>query len=143
MTQLTNHRERARDAIVRRVHADLFGAADVSVLDAHFAPAYVEHNAAYGDLDREDLRATYGPGGVTAVFPDLRNEVDAVLHAGDHVVVRLTATGTMEGPMGNVAPTGRSFSLPVMVIYRFEGDQIAEAWRSYNERSLLQQIGVE
>lgn len=141
-TRSTDHAQGQREAIVLRVHDDLFAKADLSVLDEHFAPDYVEHNAAYGTLGREDLRRIYGPGGMTTVFPDLRNEADALLHDGPYVVVRLTATGTMKGPMDHVAPTGQSFSLPVIVIYRFEGDQIVEAWRSYNERALLQQIGL-
>jgi len=135
--------EKERKAIVRRVHDELFGNADTTVLDEHFTDDYVEHNAAAGTLNLEDLRRMYGSGGVKTTFPDLHNEINALLYDDDQVVVRLTATGTMKGPMGDQAPTGQSFTLPVIVIYRFEGDHIVEAWRSYNVRSLRQQIGVD
>jgi predicted ester cyclase len=141
--QSTSDQEEERKAIVRRVHDELFGNADTTVLDEYFAEDYVEHHVAAGTLGREDLRRMYGSRGVKTTFPDLHNEIEALLYDDDQVVVRLTATGTMKGPMGDQAPTGRSFTLPVIVIYRFEGEQIVEAWRSYNVRSLRQQIGVD
>ena len=141
--QSTSDQEEERKAIVRRVHDELFGNADTTVLDEYFAKDYVEHHVAAGTLGREDLRRMYGSRGVKTTFPDLHNEIEALLYDDDQVVVRLTATGTMKGPMGDQAPTGRSFTLPVIVIYRFEGEQIVEAWRSYDVRSLRQQIGVD
>src|SRR5215203_6730354 len=46
-------------------------------------------------------------------FPDQRNELVALHHADDAVLVEAVVRGTHLGPLRSLPPTGRSFELPI------------------------------
>jgi len=54
-------------------------------------------------------------------FPDQRNELLALHHADDAVLVEAVVRGTQEGPLRSLPPTGREFELPILAIFVFEG----------------------
>jgi predicted ester cyclase len=54
-------------------------------------------------------------------FPDQHNELIALHHADDAVVVELWLMGTHLGPLGDLAPTGRKFRVRVAAVFVFEG----------------------
>ena len=53
-------------------------------------------------------------------FPDQRNELLALHHADDAVLVEAVVRGTHLGRLGGLPPTGRSFELPILAIFPFE-----------------------
>ena len=60
---------------------------------------------------------------------------------GDLISTRWRATGTHDGPLDNIEPTGKKIDINGQVIMRFEGSKIAEEWESFDEVAMLQQIG--
>jgi steroid delta-isomerase-like uncharacterized protein len=57
-----------------------------------------------------------------SAFPDQRNELIALRHADDAVVVEFWLLGTHRGPLAGVAPTGRSFRVRMTALFLFEGE---------------------
>jgi len=57
-----------------------------------------------------------------ATFPDQRNEIIAVHHADDGVIVEFDLLGTFEGPLRGIPPTGRSFRTRMIALFLFEED---------------------
>jgi steroid delta-isomerase-like uncharacterized protein len=57
-----------------------------------------------------------------SAFPDQRNELISLRHADDAVVVEFWLLGTHEGPLGGIAPTGKSFRVQMTALFLFEGD---------------------
>src|SRR4029453_17777349 len=55
-----------------------------------------------------------------AAFPDQRNEVHALRHADDAVIVEFDLLGTHAGPFLGVAPTGRAFRCRMVALFVFE-----------------------
>jgi steroid delta-isomerase-like uncharacterized protein len=55
-------------------------------------------------------------------FPDQRNELIALRHADDAVIVEFWLLGTHKGPLAGVAPTGKSFRVRMTALFLFEGD---------------------
>ena len=53
-------------------------------------------------------------------FPDQRNELLALHHADDAVLVEAVVRGTHLGRLGGLPPTGRSCELPILAIFAFE-----------------------
>ncbi|WP_435318831.1 ester cyclase [Haloarchaeobius sp. TZWSO28] len=64
---------------------------------------------------------------VHEAFPDLRTTVRAVVCEGDFVAVHFGVTGTHEGPIAGVPPTGDELRTGGMVLYAFEDGLIAES----------------
>jgi len=75
-------------------------------------------------------------------FPDMRFDVDEALAAGDRAVVRGRLSGTHQGPFMGAPPTGRSFSIGWIAVYRFHGGQIAERWLQADDLGMMLALGV-
>lgn len=74
-------------------------------------------------------------------FPDIHVTIDDVIAEGDKVVVRQTFRGTHQGPMGNIAPTGKKVTFSGMFIFRIENDQFVEEWAMLDGLALQHQLG--
>ena len=75
-------------------------------------------------------------------FPDLSATVEDVIAEGDKVVTRVTLRGTHQGEVEEFGPpTGRQVEAQGLTIHRIEGDKIVEEWNSYDNLSLMQQLG--
>jgi len=115
-----------------------------------------------GDLDRitdictEDVvdhEAPPGmPGGIEGVkafvqmyrgaFPDLRATVEDYLEQGDRAVARVRFTGTHQGELMGVPPSGNQVDLESIDVIRVEGGKCAEHWGATDNLALMQQIGA-
>jgi steroid delta-isomerase-like uncharacterized protein len=76
-----------------------------------------------------------------AVFPDQRNELIAMHHADDAVIVEFNLFGTHRGPMGKVAPTGRPFKCRMAAIFVFDRDKIVCERVYWDSATILRQLG--
>lgn len=83
--------------------------------------------------------------GIMSAFPDHAARVDGVIVADDAVTLEWTETAThtapYEGAMGTIAPTGKSFEVKVVEVFRFEGDRIKSQHEYYDLLSLMSQVG--
>jgi steroid delta-isomerase-like uncharacterized protein len=76
-------------------------------------------------------------------FPDMSATVEDVIAEGDKVVTRVTLRGTHQGEVEEFgSPTGRQVETPGLTIHRIEGGKIVEEWNSYDNLSLMQQLGL-
>jgi len=78
-----------------------------------------------------------------AAFPRYELLIDDMVAEGDKVVIRARARGAHEGEFAGIAPTGRQMETPALVMYRLEGDKIAEFWVQADMMSLMQQLTAE
>ena len=78
-----------------------------------------------------------------SAFPDMHATVEDVVAEGDKVVTRVTIRGTHQGESEEFGPpTGGQVETEGITIHRIEGGKIAEEWNSYDNLSLLQQLGL-
>jgi steroid delta-isomerase-like uncharacterized protein len=76
-------------------------------------------------------------------FPDQRNELLALHHADDAVLVEAVIRGTHKGPLRSLPPTGREFELPILAIFVFEGNDNLVCERVYfDQLTVLRQLGI-
>jgi steroid delta-isomerase-like uncharacterized protein len=75
-------------------------------------------------------------------FPDQRNELLALHHTDDAVVVEAVVRGTHKGPLRNLPPTGREFELPILSIFLFNGDRLICERVYFDQATVLRQLGV-
>lgn len=65
------------------------------------------------------------------------------MHAGgDFVTTRVRATGTHQGEILDLEPTGKSFDVTAMTLSRIEDGKIVEWWSEWDFAGLLNQIGA-
>ena len=75
-------------------------------------------------------------------FPDQRNELVAMHHSDDAVLVEAIIRGTHLGPLGGLPPTGRSYELPILSAFMFEGDRLVCERVYFDTATLFVQLGV-
>ncbi len=85
--------------------------------------------------------------GVTAMmddflgaFSDLSYTFDFWVADSDMVVERYTATGTQDGQLGALAPTGRKATWTGVNIFRIDCGRIAEVWSEVDALSRNRQL---
>jgi steroid delta-isomerase-like uncharacterized protein len=77
-----------------------------------------------------------------AAFPDQRNELIALHHLDDGVVVEFDLLGTHPGPLRALAPTGRTFRCRMSALFMFEGERIVCERVYFDQATILRQLGL-
>jgi steroid delta-isomerase-like uncharacterized protein len=75
-------------------------------------------------------------------FPDQRNEVIALHHADDGVIVEFDLLGTHLGSFRGVPPTGRAFRCRMAAFFLFSGDRIVIERVYFDANTILRQLGL-
>src|SRR5215470_586431 len=121
MPSPTTLRER-REAVVRE-HMESENRRAFDVTLATFAHPRYELIATGEVFDGKEAVSGYYAAS-RAAFPDQRNEVHAIHHADDAVIVEFDLLGTHQGPMRGVPPTGREFRCRMVALFFFDGERI-------------------
>ena len=129
-------------AIVRRVNDEVWSKGQLDVIDELIADEFVATVIGAPEQIR-------GPQGFREfvvmyrkAFPDLRLTVDEQFAEGETVVTRWTATGTNEGELMGMPPTGKQATTAGININRVSGGKLVEGWGLFDQLGLLQQIGA-
>lgn len=75
-------------------------------------------------------------------FSDGTFEIQQMVVEGNQVCVRWIATGTHDGELYGVPPTGKEFEFEGFELERIDGGLVAETWTVYDAFGLLQQLEV-
>jgi steroid delta-isomerase-like uncharacterized protein len=75
-------------------------------------------------------------------FPDQRNELIAMHHAKDAVIVEFYSLGTHLGHLRALPPTGRSFRCRMTAFFLFEGEQLVCERVYFDQQSIMRQLGL-
>jgi steroid delta-isomerase-like uncharacterized protein len=75
-------------------------------------------------------------------FPDQRNELIALHHADDAVIVEANLYGTHEGPFRGLPPTGRRFEMRFLAIFVFDEDRLVCERVYFDSNTVLRQLGI-
>jgi steroid delta-isomerase-like uncharacterized protein len=75
-------------------------------------------------------------------FPDFHMTVEDIVAEGDRVVCRFRQTGTHEGELFGIAPTGRSVDFGEIALCQIAGGQIVASWFQTDVLALMSQLGV-
>jgi steroid delta-isomerase-like uncharacterized protein len=75
-------------------------------------------------------------------FPDQRNELIALHHADDAVIVEFDLLGTHKGSFRGLPPTGRSYNCRMTAIFEFEEDRLVCERVYFDSATILRQLGI-
>ena len=129
-----------REAVVRE-HMESENRQEFDVTLRTFAHPRYELIATGEVYDGEEaVRGYYAAS--RAAFPDQRNEVRAMHHADDAVVVEFDLMGTHRGPLRGIPPSGREFTCRMIALFCFEGDRIVCERVYFDSATILGQLGI-
>jgi steroid delta-isomerase-like uncharacterized protein len=132
-------RER-REALVRE-HMQSENVHDFDTTLGTFAHPRYELIATGETYDGEDEVRRYFEESRTA-FPDQRNELIALHHADDAVIVEFDLLGTHLGLLRALPPTGRAFRTRMTSFFIFDGERLVCERAYFDQSSILRQLGL-
>jgi predicted ester cyclase len=77
-----------------------------------------------------------------SAFPDGRHLLEEVIAEDDKVVTRGTFTGTHQGELMGIPPTGKQVKFSVVHVDRVVDGKIVEHWGQGDTFGMMQQLGV-
>ena len=75
-------------------------------------------------------------------FPDQRNELVALHHADDAVIVEFDLLGTHLGPLRALPATGRTFRCRMSAHFVFDGDQLLCERVYFDQLTIMRRLGL-
>ena len=128
-------------AVVRRLIEEGYNEGRLDVVDELVAPDVFNHPAV--------PEHQHGIDGfkhvivwVRDIAPDTHYQIDDIIAEGDKVAVRMTVSGTHTGPIGDIPPTGKRFSVDYVNWFRLADGKVAELWAVRDDLTRLQQLGL-
>ena len=124
-----------------REHMDSENAHDFDATIATFGHPRYELVATGDVYDGEaEVRAYFAES--RRAFPDQRNELVALHHADDAVIVEFDLLGTHRGPLRALPPTGRAFRCRMSAHFLFDGDQLVCERVYFDQLTIMRQLGL-
>ena len=113
---------------------------DLDALREILAPEFVDHSLLPGQVPgREGYIQSAAEQ--HAALSNMRYIIEYQATDGDMVISRLTMRATHDrGPLFGVAPTGKEWTTPIIVINRVSGGKIAEEWSADIVTPFLEEI---
>ncbi|MDX6586872.1 MAG: hypothetical protein QOI31_1345 [Solirubrobacterales bacterium] len=75
-------------------------------------------------------------------FPDQRNELIALHHADDGVIVEFDLKGTHKGPLRGIPATGKEFTCRTAAFFLFEEDRLVCERVYFDAATIMSQLGL-
>lgn len=120
-------------AVVRRYWEDMWNGRNIGAIEALVAPEELEEVKRFYTL-------------FVTSSTDLRVVVEDMFANGDHVVDRVTFTGTHDGPLTlpgmSVPPTGKRLKIQMVEIWRMRDGKIAGHKGEWDRVGLIRQLGL-
>ena len=128
-------------ASIRRLFSEVVNGGNMDLVDDLMSSDYIHHDSANPDL--------IGPNGYKEIitkyrsaFSDLKHTIKDIVAEGDKVVIQFEWSGTHDGELEGIAPTGIYTKGMGISIFRFSEGRIEECCDIWDALSLMQQLGV-
>ncbi|MET1021170.1 MAG: ester cyclase, partial [Arthrobacter sp.] len=129
--------------LIKRFYTEVLGDGNLSLIDELVSNDFVDHNPMPGQSPSKD-GVTFFVNAMRAAFPDLKATVsEPALTDGNLEALYVVLTGTHQGALMGVAPTGRTVEFSGIDIIRIDdGGKVIEHWGATDNMALMQQIGA-
>jgi len=130
----------SNELLVRRLVEEVINGRDYSALQDLLHPSYVYRSPG------EEFRGAEGLEGLFtayhSAFSDMNLTIDDLFSTDARVAMSFTITGTHDGEMMGIAPTGKSVSVNGIILSTIEDGRIVEEWEVIDRFTLFQQLGL-
>jgi steroid delta-isomerase-like uncharacterized protein len=132
--------QEANKKAFRRLMEEGFSDGKLTVVDELFAPDFKEHQNGVEPATREGVKALIQQ--LRSIMPDVRLTIEDIIADEEKVWGRIKARGTHRGMFMGRPPTGKTVTVDVIDICRFEGGKIVEHWGVPDRLGMMEQLGL-
>jgi steroid delta-isomerase-like uncharacterized protein len=124
-----------------RRYYEALSTGNLNDLETLVSEEFVDHEQLLGiPATRAGLKQKYTL--LRAGFPDLHFVVEDLMGVGEQVAVRVSVCGTHTAEFMGRPPTGRTFAVTSLGIFRFASGRITEHWGVFDQMGMLAQLGA-
>ena len=130
------------EALLRRITEEIWNGRQVELIDELIAEGFVDHVDLPGleGGGRDRYRASVQM--MHTAFSDYHEEIEFVVADDERAVSYVRLTGTHDGDLMWLPPTGRPVDVRAMGVLRFENGQAVERWGIGDTLTQMQQLGL-
>jgi predicted ester cyclase len=123
-----------------RILEEGFSQGNADILDEVMTEDFVNHNAPPGmDTGREGVKSVIRVE--RQGFPDLRADLIRDFEDGDYVIQHVQLSGTHQGVVFGVEPTGRTISWNEIHIAKLRDGRVSDHWACNDLHVLMMKLG--
>jgi steroid delta-isomerase-like uncharacterized protein len=126
--------------LVRRYIEECWNRHNLDATDELVSPEYINHAATSAEYQHGGAR--HALEWLFSVFPDHHFDIEDVAAEGQTVAVRGTCSGTHEGELMGIPPTGRPFAVQQSHWFRVAEGKVEEHWAVRDDLGMMRQLGV-
>jgi steroid delta-isomerase-like uncharacterized protein len=126
-------------ALVRRYYETMWNRWDFALVDELIGEGIVFRGSLGVSVEGPEGFKEYMRT-VRRAFPDFHNQVEELIAEDNHVVARLTYTGTHNGELFGISATRRRVAYAGAAIFRIAEGRIIEAWVLGDVHGLVRQL---
>ncbi|MFC1718604.1 ester cyclase, partial [Candidatus Poribacteria bacterium] len=127
--------------MIKRHFEEIWNQGNLGLVDELLAANHVFHDpAAPGVSGHEAYKQLVT--GYRIAYPDIHFAIEEIIAEGDKMLARWTGTGTHQGELMGIPPTGVKVTTPGFTIIRIAGGKIVEEWANWDTLGMMQQLGV-
>jgi steroid delta-isomerase-like uncharacterized protein len=125
-----------------RTYEEMFNQGNLANVDELIAPDCINYEVPHGVNNRGPESVRQAAMMLRTAFPDLHFTIEELVAEGDTVVGRVIMSGTHQGPLMGIAPTGRSVRQDQVHFVRFQDGKSVEHRAVRDDLGMMQQLGV-
>jgi predicted ester cyclase len=127
--------------VAERLLIEGYGHGNADVVSDLVAPGFIDHALPDGfpasiEGTKSFILMLHG------AMPDLRYSIEHSFLGGNHVAIRVTGHGTMQGPLLGHAATGKEATWPEIHICSLEQGRLTEHWSVIDWLGMFKQLGL-
>ena len=126
--------------IARRFIDEIFVKGDKDTVDELLADDFVGHTWPSTGKPKDDLKAAIdrtSKGLADPVFT-----IEDLIAEDDRVAVRLTTSATQTGEFMGMPPTGKTYEIEEIHVFRLRDGKVSEHWHQFDQMKMMQQLGA-
>ncbi|HZM72379.1 MAG TPA: ester cyclase [Candidatus Polarisedimenticolia bacterium] len=137
---ITEIRTETNKVIARRFIEEVFEKGDDDAIDELVADDFTPHNWSTDATGRAAVRDAVKRA--SAGLSNARITVDDVIGEDDKVVVRVTSQATQTGDFMGLPPSGKTYRIEEIHIFRLKGGKVVEHWHQGDWLGMMRQLGA-
>jgi steroid delta-isomerase-like uncharacterized protein len=129
------------EKLIQRFYDEGWNENNLDVYDELVTEDFVDHQALPGlPPGREGFKMLNVI--FRSAFPDITVKHETIVAEDDKVACRWTSSGTHQGELFGIPPTGKHVDVTATVMYRVENGRLAEGWINRDDVGMMRQLGI-